>query len=82
MALPALALGTFLLAGCGPSTTNEDTMGPTVRAPVPEGTPVPKTYAEYAKAQNEQAAKSQQAGKGKAVSKGQPKTQQEPPKAP
>jgi hypothetical protein len=69
LAVPVVALGGFLLPGCGNS--NEEKLGgqtSQVTAPK-EGTPQINSYSEAVKYTQEQAAKERQAGKGKAASK-------------
>jgi hypothetical protein len=67
LGLPASVLGALLAAGCGPSTTNEDVVGPGTTAN--EGKTYKGGYAEFAKAQAEQTAKDSAAAKGKAAPK-------------
>jgi hypothetical protein len=69
MALPVLALGGFLFAGCGPA--NEESLGGQTSKAVPhkEGTPDFKSYAEVQQHQAEQAAKNRAGGKGKPAAK-------------
>jgi hypothetical protein len=79
LGLSASALGAVLAAGCGENKTNEEVVGGNA-APTGSPTAAPtgaaptyKSYAEFAKAQNEQTAKpaGKGASKGQAAGKGQ-----------
>jgi hypothetical protein len=82
MLLPTVAVAVLMLMGCGPSTTNEENLGPTksVATGGPE-IPVFKTYGERQQYEAEQKAKQRAASKDGAGSKGQPKAPQAPPKS-
>ena len=77
LALPTVALGIFLLAGCGPA--NEENLGGQTSEAVPhkEGTPDFNSYAEAQQYQSAQAAKNRPAGKGKAAPQRPPQSQQQ-----
>ena len=74
LTLRALALGTLLSSGCGPSSTNEDGVANT-RAPGAENAPVYKSYGEKVLHDTEEA------NKNRAAAKGAPKAQPATPKA-
>jgi hypothetical protein len=75
-----LALGAFVVAGCGSS--NEESLGGQTSQVVPHqaGTPDFKTYGEAQQYQADQAAKNRAGGKGKPAPKSQPKPAEEQPK--
>jgi hypothetical protein len=77
--LPALALGTLLSSGCGPSSTNEEGVA-TTRAPGAENAPVYKSYGEKVLHDTEEANKKRAAAKG--APKGKPATPKETPESP
>jgi hypothetical protein len=68
LTLPALALGTLLGSGCGPSSTNEENVVNT-RAPGAENAKTYKTYGEKVLADTAELNKKRAAAKG---AKGQP----------
>jgi hypothetical protein len=74
MALPAVAMGILLLAGCGPSTTNDENL--TGTAPTSgSGGPGVKSYGDFAKRQAEKDAQAQaeaKKSKSKTGSKAKP----------
>jgi len=73
LALPTVALGTFLLAGCG-TANEEDFIKSSERGQRKEGTPDFKSYGEAQQYQAQQAAKERPAGKGKPILKNPPKS--------
>jgi hypothetical protein len=77
---PTVALGAFLLAGCGPS--NEENLGGQTAQVVPQkaGVPELKSYGDAMKYQAAQAAKDRPAAKGKATPPSQPKAASQPAK--
>jgi len=77
--LPALALGTMLSSGCGPSSSNEEGVANT-RAPGAENAPVYKSYGEKVLHDTEEANKKRAAAKG--APKGNPATPKEQPATP
>jgi hypothetical protein len=81
LALPAVALGAFMFAGCGP--TNEENLGGETSKAVPhkEGTPDYKSYGEAMGDQAKIAAKNKRGKGGKAAAPTPPKTPTEPPKS-
>jgi hypothetical protein len=80
MTLPALALGILLSSGCGPSSTNDESVIQTKATSNGPEIPVFKTYGERQQYEAEQAAKNRAAAKG--APKAQPATPKEPPVTP
>jgi hypothetical protein len=79
-ALPGLALGALLPAGCSSSTTNEENAGATKVIQGGE-TPNIKSYGDYARYQTDKDAKERAAAKGKKATPGQPKSETAQPKS-
>ena len=63
LTLQALALGTLLSSGCGPSSTNDEGVANT-KAPGAENAPVYKSYGEKVLHDTAEANKARAAGKG------------------
>jgi hypothetical protein len=78
MALPAVALGVLLLAGCGLNTTNEENIDRT-KAPGGTGGAGVQNYGDFARKQAEKVAQAQKEAKeAKAKGKGKPAPAEQP----